>query len=155
MSKITVNQAVELVDVSRATLYKDITEGKVSAEKDERGKKVVDPAELERVYGKLGHPNPKGRPNGHPNPSEAETSGRVENASQVVQILENQVQDLKAQLTQANARETVLLSDKSKLLDMLSVEQEKTRVLMLPDPDRKASSRKPNPGWLGYFRLRK
>ena len=43
--------------------------------------------------------------------------------------------------------------EKTKLLDMLAIEQEKTKVLMLPmsepDPIKKKGS------WLGYFRLKK
>ena len=52
----------------------------------------------------------------------------------VVNLLENQIDALKARLAQASDRETALQSEKSKLLDMLSAEQEKTRVLMLPNP---------------------
>lgn len=61
------------------------------------------------------------------------------NNPKIVALLENQIADLKAQLTQASDRETALTSEKSKLLDMLSAEQEKTWVLMLPNPEKKRS----------------
>ena len=70
------------------------------------------------------------------------------NDREVIALLENQIQDLKAQLTQASERENTLVGEKSKLLDMLSAEQEKTRVLMLPAPKKNAS-------WWGYFRLKR
>ena len=70
------------------------------------------------------------------------------NDREVIALLENQIQDLKAQLTQASDRENTLVGEKSKLLDMLSAEQEKTRLLMLPAPKKNAS-------WWGYFRLKR
>ena len=51
MSKITLIQAANQGWPSRATLYRAIKDGKVSAEKDSRGATVVDTAELVRVYG--------------------------------------------------------------------------------------------------------
>ena len=57
----------------------------------------------------------------------------------IVDLLENQIADLKAHLAQASDRETALTREKSKLLDMLSAEQERTQVLMLPNPEKKRS----------------
>lgn len=51
MSKITLIQAADRGWPSRATLYRAIKNGKVSAAKDDRGATVVDTAELLRVYG--------------------------------------------------------------------------------------------------------
>ena len=74
------------------------------------------------------------------------------NKPETVAFLENQIADLKAQLEQATDREQTLISERSKLLDMLSTEQEKTRLeqeksrlLMLPASEaRSAPERKSN-----------
>lgn len=51
MPKLTLIQAAQQGWPSRATLYRAVKNGKVSAEKDDRGAIVVDTSELMRVYG--------------------------------------------------------------------------------------------------------
>ena len=64
MPKITLLQAAKQGWPSRATLYRAIKTGKVSAVKDDRGATVVDTAELVRVYGEPvsrdAQPSPQG-----------------------------------------------------------------------------------------------
>ena len=157
MSKLTITEAVKVIPVSESTLRRDLKSGKVSFETDAKNRKQIDVSELTRVYGQLKHQNgtqppaaETGEPaapvndthqktsmNGnetHQNPSLAEND-----TPKIVDLLENQIADLKGQLAQASDRETALTSEKSKLLDMLSAEQEKTRVLMLPNPEKKRS----------------
>ena len=50
----------------------------------------------------------------------------------VVALLENQIADLKAQLAQASDRETALITEKSKLLDLTDRLQKQNEILMLP-----------------------
>ena len=50
MVKLSPRQAVNVYQVSRATLMKALREGTVSAEKTEIGHWQIDPAELARVY---------------------------------------------------------------------------------------------------------
>ena len=59
-------------------------------------------------------------------------------------LMGNQITDLKAQLTQASDRETALIDEKSKLLDLLSAEKEEKRALMPPPEEKKQESK----GWL-------
>ena len=66
MAKITISEALNIVPVKKTALYADIKKGVLSAEKDSRGRKVVDTAELERVYGSLKNPNTNGKQNGTP-----------------------------------------------------------------------------------------
>ena len=77
----------------------------------------------------------------------------------IVALLENQIADLRSQLEQSTERETALITEKTKLLDMLSTEQEKTRLeqeksrlLMLPASQTRthAPSRRKekSPNWL-------
>ena len=57
----------------------------------------------------------------------------------IVALLENQVADLKSQLAQASDRETALITEKSKLLDLTDRLQKQNEVLMLPPPAKKRS----------------
>ena len=157
MSKLTITEAVKVIPVSESTLRRDLKSGKVSFETDAKNRKQIDISELTRVYGQLKNQNGT-------QPPASENSEHVESANdthqppsmngnethqnlsmtdndtpEIVALLENQIADLKAQLAQASDRETALTSEKSKLLDMLSAEQEKTRVLMLPNPEKKRS----------------
>ena len=106
MSKISLSEALELVDVSRSKLYQDAADGSISTEKNKQGKKVVDVAELERAYGKVRNPQEDNiesemdepghheSSNGHPQSS----NGSSPPLSESVQVLELQVSMLKDQL---------------------------------------------------------
>ncbi len=162
MAKITISEALKLVSVKKTALYADIKKGVLSADLDNRGRKVVDTAELERVYGQLNTPNENGKANGTQR-TEANGVGKVNgtertetdtngNASDV-SVLKAQVELLTESLERSEKRAEELRTDKQQLGErlaeahkMLSAEQEKTRILMLPAPKKKA-------GWLGYFRL--
>lgn len=157
MSKLTVTEAVKVIPVSESTLRRDLKRGKVSFETDAKNRKQIDVSELTRVYGQLKNQNgthrdaaEAGNPaepvnDTHQNPSmngnetHQDLSLTDTDTPKIVALLENQIADLKAQLAQASHRETALTREKSKLLDMLSAEQEKTRLLMLPNPEKKRS----------------
>ena len=168
MAKITVSEALKLVPVKKTALYGDIKKGVLSAETDNRGRKVVDTAELERVYGSLGTPNTNGTSNGTKRTgadsngipegtklTETNGSGTPNGNGSEVDVLKAQVDFLTASLEKAETRAEELKADKQELGErlaeahkMLSAEQEKTRLLMLPVPKTKSS-------WLGYFRLKR
>ena len=152
MAKITISEALNIVPVKKTALYADIKKGVLSAEQDNRGRKIVDTAELERVYGTLKNPNTNGKQNGTErtksngtgkvNGTEADTNGNTSEVS----VLKAQVDFLTELLEKAENRAEELKADKQELGErlaeahkMLSAEQEKTRVLMLPNPERKRS----------------
>ena len=159
MARLTIKEAVAIAPVSESTLRRDIKSGKVSSEKDDRGRRRIDTAELARVYGQLTHPtqsndtemNAVDTPNnGSVNVNDTPDTP-IENPK-IVALLENQIADLRSQLEQSTERENALITEKTKLLDMLSTEQEKTRLeqeksrlLMLPVSETNTrSERKPN-----------
>lgn len=163
MSKLTLSEALDYVDVSRSKLYQDSADGTISTEKNKQGKKVVDVSELERVYGKLRNPEMDNEASetdshGHTESSNGQhpsSNGTSPHPSESVQLLELQVSMLETQLQQAAERESVLIAEKEKLIEredklveMLSIEQDKTRQLMLPPP-------KPKGRFLNYFRLKR
>ena len=51
--KHSISQAAKLANVARTTLYDAIRSGKIATETDGRGRKLIDTAELLRVFGEL------------------------------------------------------------------------------------------------------
>ena len=158
MSKLTITEAIKIIPVSESTLRRDLKSGKVSFETDAKNRKQIDVSELTRVYGQLKQSNGAQPPasgtdehaepvndtrqtpsmNGnetHQNPSLTENDN-----PKIVDLLENQIADLKAQLEKSDERETALITEKSKLLDLTDRLQKQNEVLMLPAP-------KPKSGW--------
>ena len=62
-------------------------------------------------------------------------------SQKIIALLENQITDLKSQLELSNQRETALIDERSKLLDLLSAEKAEKRALMPPveEPRQKSS----------------
>ena len=151
MARLTIKEAVAIAPVSESTLRRDIKSGKVSSEKDDRGRRRIDTAELARAYGQLTHSTQSN--DTEMNAVDTPNNGTVNvndtpdthiEKTKIVALLENQIADLKAELERATDRENMLITEKTKLLDMLSTEQEKTRLeqeksrlLMLPETSEK------------------
>ena len=131
MAQVTISEAVGLTGVSESTIRRDIKAGKVSSEKDAKGHRRIDTAELDRVYGITPPP---------------ERQLAEHDSQKVIAVLENQITDLQKQLELSNDRETALIDEKSKLLDLLSMEKEEKRARM-PPPEEKQGHRK-SPHWL-------
>lgn len=124
MSKLSVTEALKLVPVSKTTLYADIAKGTLSCDIDAKGRKRIDPAELQRVYGPL-----KTEQNGTPeldNSEQNQTYSHTENDSEIVSLLKSQIEHLETEVNIARERE-------QNLMEMLAVEQQKT-LRMLPAP---------------------
>ena len=63
---------------------------------------------------------------------------------EILTIKDNQIADLQKQLEKAEMRETALIDEKAKLLDLLSAEKEEKRALMPPVDEKTRKS----PNWL-------
>ena len=158
MSKLTITEAVKVIPVSESTLRRDLKSGKISFETDAKNRKQIDVSELTRVYGQLkqldgtqppasetdAHAEPVNDTHQNPSMNGNETQQNppmTENDNpKIVALLENQIADLKAQLTQASDRETALITEKSKLLDLTDRLQKQNEVLMLPPTPKKKRS---------------
>ncbi len=57
--------AAQLTGKDRSTILRAVESGRLSANKDERGQWLIDPAELERVYGSLRVPDASSEASGH------------------------------------------------------------------------------------------
>jgi uncharacterized membrane protein YqiK len=51
--KLSITDAAKAVNVSRSTLSRDVSKGRVSASRDGKGKPYIELVELERVYGNV------------------------------------------------------------------------------------------------------
>ena len=130
--RITMREAEKIVPVARSTFRKYAKQSKFSISKNARGLQIVQVAELERFFdGNLKPlPNQNGNGNGQPETTDIDHNGQVEtpvDQSEIVELLREQLADTKAELVDAKARET-------KLLSMLETEQEKSKLLMLAPP---------------------
>ena len=117
MARLTIKEAVTIAPVSESTLRRDIKSGKVSSEKDERGRRRIDTAELVRVYGQLTHAtqsndtemNAVDTPDNPP----VNVNDTPIDDPKIVALLENQIADLKAELERSTDRENVLITEKN------------------------------------------
>ena len=98
---------------------------------------IFDVTELQRVYGEL--KNTKDDAQSVEQGNDNAMTGH-DRETEILAIKDNQIVDLKAQLEKAEMRETALIDEKSKLLDLLAAEKEEKRALM-PPPEEKAKSR--------------
>ena len=107
-----------------------------------RGHLQFDIAELQRAYGEL-------KTTGEDAQSTEQGLGKAmtghDGSPKIAALLENQIQDLKAQLEKADAQLEIATTEKSKLLDLLSAEKDEKRALM-PPVDEKSHRKSPN--WL-------
>ena len=143
MPKLTITQAVKVIPVSESKLRRDLKAGVVSCEVDEKGKKRFDTSELRRVYGELAMPDE----NEEVSESRQPLSKTGHDTSEILALKDNQITDLQKQLEKAEMRETALIDEKAKLLDLfsdtqnlLSAEKAEKKALM-PPADEKPKSR--------------
>lgn len=145
MSKLSVTEAVKVIPQSESTLRRDLRSGKVSFETDPKGRKRIDIAELQRVYGSLNGQNGSHPPEASSEDAEPAIHSHQNDAMnetdtpKIVELLEKQVAMLTAQLDESMAREKTTLE----LADRL---QKQNELLMLPAP-------KPKRSWRDIFRL--
>ena len=126
--KILLSEAHSWVTPSRSAIYDDAKKGVLSTELHRNGRwKVVDVAELQRVYGKVTDPNES------PKDSEINPSGRHPDTEKLIQSYQAQIQQLTTQLERSHSRE-------QHLIERLKDEQQKTRML-LPQPAEKRTPR--------------
>ena len=140
MHKVSLQQAVKMTEKSESTLRRDVKKGKVSAERDARGHLKFDVSELQRAYGELKSTGDDAKSAEQDNDNAMTGHDKAE----IISIKDNQIADLQKQLEKAEMRETALIDERSKLLDLFA-EKENVRALMPPPP----VDEKPN--W--FFRL--
>ena len=141
MSKLTLTEAVKVISVSQATLYRDLKKGKVSFETNGKDRRLIDVSELERVYGELKTPEQSGK--GSENTAEtindnSQTLSLTNNDNPKINaLLETQVTNLKDQIADMKDQLAESTAEKNKLLDLATSLQKQNEILMLPKPEDK------------------
>ena len=97
MAILNVTEAARAVGVGKATIYRRLKDGTLTASKRSDGSKGVDTAELIRVFGEL---------KSQPDENLMESSLR---RSEIVELLQRQIDSLENQLQASLERETKLL----------------------------------------------
>ena len=151
MARLTIKEAVEISPVSESTLRRGIKSGKVSSEKDERGRRRIDTAELARVYGQLRQSTDSNdtQMNAVDTPEKRlvnanDSPDTPDDNPKVVALLENQIADLRSQLEKTETQLQIASTEKTKLLDLLSAEKDEKRALMPPVDEKPQKA----PSWL-------
>ena len=118
MPDMTMRQAAEWAGVTRGTIHKAITSGRISANKSDTGVYRINPAELERVY-------PRRQPAGVSGDT-PESHGDTPELT----ALRREVELLREGQRASEAREVDLRAERDRLLSLL----EKTTLLLTHQP---------------------
>ncbi len=113
MAKLNLTQAANAVGIARGTLYNHIKKGKVSYELTLKGQKVIDTAELIRVYGELKNdeiPIERSRESSIEQNETPQTPEIIQTLRQRTQDLEQQIEELRKDKEASRKREEELLS---------------------------------------------
>lgn len=112
MSKVSISQAIRMVNVSRSHFYKKyVNSGVISIENSE-GKKLIDTSELVRVFDNIQIKN---------NLNTIEDTKNTDEKNKIISILESQITDLKnqqiwlsKQIDELRKQQTLFLENKRK-----------------------------------------
>ena len=130
MSILTFSQATQVANVSRSTIYRYAQEGRISVVRLPNGKRGIDVAELERVFGPL-KKSDTSQNILIKQVRTAKTQGDVfQERDEVVKLLHQQVELLERELTSAK-------EEKARLLGLLE-----QRLLESPRGKRKKDKKK-------------
>ena len=111
MSILTFSQAAQAVHASRSTIYRYAKEGRISVVRIPNGKRGIDTAELERVFGPL----------------------KLLDTSQDVPIKQNRISKIQTDISQERDEVIELLHQQVELLEreLTTAKEEKARLLGL------------------------
>ncbi len=123
MANLTAAQALKVLDISKATLYRDINSGKVSVDIDEKGRKVIDTSELIRAYGELKSPETNETVSRNSSMKPRETDETVSFLKQEIEFLKRENKQLEEDREERRERERELR------------EIIKNQTLLLPKPE--------------------
>jgi len=146
MTTFNITSAARAAGVGRASVWRAIKSGRLSATTNERGERVIDLAELLRVFGPL---KSDGQPEtlASAQDEQAETLSSGAGAVPAVMLIET----LREQLDDARGREQALIAERDRLLTMLEGEQAARRELeikLLPAPAPKLTPPSHRRAWL-------
>ena len=137
MAQFTIAGAARAAGVGRATIQRALKAGRLSATTNEQGERVIDMAELLRVFGPL----KQGEQPASSITSQPDTGGEQGLSAVLVEVL-------REQLRKAEEREQQVQQEKTRLLSLLEAEQQARRDLeqkLLPPPPPPQPEPEPQP----------
>jgi hypothetical protein len=141
---LTTQQAAELTGRNRTTIWRACKTGRLSATKNDIGEYLIDPAELERAYGRLHVPQLR---------NEMRPDARQPDAtSNETTVLQREVDLLREQVRELVADKADLRSERDRLLNVLERNAEQLK-LLTDERTRRTETREVEPtearkGWL-------
>ena len=130
MSILTFSQATQVANVSRSTIYRYAQEGRINVVRLPNGKRGIDVAELERVFGPLKKLEPSQKIPAKQVRTAKTQAGVFQERDEVVGLLRQQVELLERELTSAK-------EEKARLLGLLE-----QRLLESPQGKRRKGKKK-------------
>lgn len=138
MAKLNVSQAARAAGVARITIQRYIKKGKLTCDTNGAGNKLIDPAELIRVFGDLKSdgdtPDAVQQESGK---LQQDTPGQVQVLQEKVLLLEGQIDDLKKDKEDWKQDKGYFQARETELLDIIT---HQTRLLPAPQPQEPTSS---------------
>ena len=109
MSILTFSQAIRAAGVARSTIYRYVKEGKLSATRFPDGRRGIDTAELERVFGPLQSFDTSQIIASKQSRTAKKQVGMFQGRDEIIELLRQQVQMLERELVDAKAEKAKLL----------------------------------------------
>ena len=109
MSILTFSQAIRAAGVARSTIYRYVKDGKLSATRFPDGRRGIDTAELERVFGPLQSFDTSQTIASKQSRTAKIQPGMFQGWDEIVELLRQQVQLLERELMDAKAEKAKLL----------------------------------------------
>lgn len=145
MAKVGAQRAAELTGKSRSTIQRAMNNGKLSCEKDENDRRVIDVSELERVYGLV--------KSVEESPHDTSVQAELQRASEIIEkermqmrirILEDQVHTLEQQLEDVRGQRDQWQKQAQQVLLTSQYSQEQAKELKeeIRDRDRREKLRR-------------
>ena len=109
MSILTFSQAIRAAGVARSTIYRYVKDGKLSATRFPDGRRGIDTAELERVFGPLQSFDTSQTISSKQSRTAKKQAGMFQGRDEIIELLRQQVQLLERELVDAKAEKAKLL----------------------------------------------
>jgi len=132
MAKLNISQSARAVGVARITIQRYMAKGKLHWEANGAGKKVIDTAELLRVFGEL-------KSDGDTPNTMKQRSGKIQqDTPEKVLLLEEKVTSLEERITELKQDKEDLKRDKGlfqvRETELIDIIKHQTRLLPVPQP---------------------
>ena len=142
-ARVNFTQAARMAGSTRATIHRYVNEGKLSVIVEQDGKRVIDVAELERVFGKLKTPDTVSH----------DSKKLHSDTPQITAILQSQIERLERQIDVLRQERDDERKGRERERDEQRQERERLhsiiekQTLLLPKPQEETSPKKPTRRW--------